>query len=227
MVIASDHGEAFGEQGYLGHCRVPVFEAMIRTPLMMSIPGVPSRGPIESQAQNIDIVPTLLDYLGFATQGLGLEGRSLRAAIEGDAVINPYVFSGQGVEVSVSDRNLTLTLNVESGDTRLFDRAEDPEHHQNVATKRPESMAALQRNLNAWISPTSDPTSRDAIARDARRLEDELRALATSRPPQKKPPKRSRMKRLTRKSPDRLHCQGPESRDPGSWLASARTARNA
>jgi arylsulfatase len=177
VVIASDHGEAFGERGYLGHCRVPIFEAMVQTPLIMRIPGVHRPGPIKSQAQNIDIVPTILDYLGLTSLDLDLEGRSLRAAIEEDAVVNPYVFTTQGVEVAVSNRDQTLTLNVENGETRLFDRQADPEHDQNLATGATNGWEPLRSQVDQWLSSKPGTPKGEAIARNARRLEDELRAL--------------------------------------------------
>ena len=52
LVIASDHGEAFQEQGYLGHCRIPLFESMTSTPLIMSIPGVDRTEPVRAHVQN-------------------------------------------------------------------------------------------------------------------------------------------------------------------------------
>ena len=85
IAIASDHGEGFGERGYLGHCRIPLFEGMVATPLFLRIPGVATRGRIDGPVQNLDIFPTVLDYLGIDAGDLVLEGTSLRAAIEGDA----------------------------------------------------------------------------------------------------------------------------------------------
>src|SRR4029079_15418546 len=83
VVVAADHGEEFLEHGEIKHCRT-VFDTSIRTPLVLRVPGLGHRA-IRARAQNRDSAPTLLAYLGVDASGLGLEGRSLRPAIEGSA----------------------------------------------------------------------------------------------------------------------------------------------
>lgn len=171
VVIASDHGEAFGERGYLGHCRLPLFEAMISTPLVMQLPGTESTGAIEGTAQNLDIVPTVLDYLGIESEGLGLEGRSLRPLIEKRHPVNPYAFAIQGVEVAASDPRFTLTFRIDEGGGQLFDRRQDPNHSQALQEEHEADRSRLQREAASWLGTPEN------LAEDARRLEDELRAL--------------------------------------------------
>ena len=171
VVIASDHGEAFGERGYLGHCRLPLFEAMISTPLVMQIPGTGASGVVEGTAQNLDIVPTVLDYLGLEFDGLELEGRSLRPLIENQLPVNPYVFAIQGVEVAASDPRFTLTFRIQEGQDRLFDRKQDPDHGEELTEGHEADRSRLRREAEAWLGTA------DGLAEDARRLEDELRAL--------------------------------------------------
>ena len=176
IVIASDHGEAFQEQNYLGHCRIPLFEAMTSTPLVMHIPGVSRSDPVRAEAQNLDITPTILDYVGFDIAGLDLDGVSLRPAIETDRAVNSHTFSIQGVEVTASDARRTLTYNLESGRQALFDRIEDPGHQHPLDDPEDAGSRALRQQLDAWLGDRTRDEDTD-VARDARRLEDELRAL--------------------------------------------------
>ena len=74
IVIASDHGEAFGERGFEGHAR-EVFAETTETPLVISLPFRMEGGVVvESRTANIDLWPTLLDLLGIP--GREADGRS-------------------------------------------------------------------------------------------------------------------------------------------------------
>jgi arylsulfatase A-like enzyme len=176
LIVASDHGEAFQEQNYLGHCRIPLFEAMTSTPLIMHIPGFSRSDPVHAEAQNLDITPTILDYVGFDVAGLDLDGVSLRPAIETDQAVNSHTFSIQGVEVTASDARRTLTYNLESGRQALFDRIEDPGHQHPLDGPEDAEGRALRQQLDAWLADRVRTEDAD-VARDARRLEAELRAL--------------------------------------------------
>jgi len=64
VVIAADHGEAFGERGFEGHARAVYPETTV-VPFILSFPFRLEPGiVVASASQNIDIWPTLLDLLG-------------------------------------------------------------------------------------------------------------------------------------------------------------------
>ena len=84
IVFASDHGEAFLEDGEVKHCH-GIGETQTRTPLVLRIPGVEGGRRIRGAVQNLDVVPTVLDFLGVpvpAEVSQRFEGRSLRSDIE-------------------------------------------------------------------------------------------------------------------------------------------------
>jgi arylsulfatase A-like enzyme len=59
IVLASDHGEAFGEHGMLRH-GFELWEELIRVPFLVYVPGLPPR-KVGVRRGAIDLVPTLLD----------------------------------------------------------------------------------------------------------------------------------------------------------------------
>ncbi len=64
VVIASDHGEAFGERGREGHAR-DVYPEVTEVPLILGFPFRLQPGAVVTQpTANVDIWPTLLDLLG-------------------------------------------------------------------------------------------------------------------------------------------------------------------
>ena len=64
IVLAADHGEAFGERGFEGHAR-NVFQEVTEVPFVISFPFRLEPGlVIDTRTENVDIWPTLLDLLG-------------------------------------------------------------------------------------------------------------------------------------------------------------------
>lgn len=65
VVITSDHGEAFGENGRYEHA--DVLECQVHVPLLIRRPGAPptARGRNDLPVSGIDLAPTLLSLAGF------------------------------------------------------------------------------------------------------------------------------------------------------------------
>ena len=86
IVFTSDNGLLIGEHGLTG--KWLMFEESIRTPLVISWPGLPAarRGALEQRvALNVDLGPTLLDAAGLATPA-EMQGHSLRPLVFGQTV---------------------------------------------------------------------------------------------------------------------------------------------
>ena len=65
VFIAADHGEAFGEHGIEGHARDIHWE-VTNTPWIIGFPFRLEEGVVFEQAtQNVDVMPTLFDIVGF------------------------------------------------------------------------------------------------------------------------------------------------------------------
>lgn len=82
VVITSDHGEEFKEHGQFGHTR-SVYEELIRIPLIMKVPGVAGGHVIDTALNQVDIVPTLLEIMGFVHSGT-IQGRSFVGLFSGE-----------------------------------------------------------------------------------------------------------------------------------------------
>jgi arylsulfatase A-like enzyme len=83
IVVASDHGEAFGEGGALGHGKRLV-DVQIRVPLFILSPRV--RPGLRSEpVGSVDIAPTLLSLAG--VDATTPHGRDLTGALDADAAV--------------------------------------------------------------------------------------------------------------------------------------------
>jgi arylsulfatase len=63
VVFTSDHGELFGEYGWLGHGNY-YHEPLVRIPLIIAGPGIPKGKREKTIVSHLDLMPTLKDLLG-------------------------------------------------------------------------------------------------------------------------------------------------------------------
>lgn len=77
FLFISDHGEFFGEHGLWSH-RPPNFRPGVHVPLSIVSPGLDLKGQrFNDPVQLLDVMPTILDYCGFDTTELLMQGNSL------------------------------------------------------------------------------------------------------------------------------------------------------
>lgn len=75
LILCTDHGHYLGEKDLWGKPRVPQYETLGHTPLMIAAPGVPA-GEVEALTTNVDINATLTDLfdvdMAYTTHGVSL-----------------------------------------------------------------------------------------------------------------------------------------------------------
>lgn len=108
IVLTTDHGYCFGEREFIGKNYMPLYNEIANIPLIVHFPGGRFAGECRRElTQNIDLMPTILDY-----QGVGIPasvmGRSLRAVVERSEPIHDYALYGTfGCAVNVTDGRYT------------------------------------------------------------------------------------------------------------------------
>ncbi len=181
IVFLSDHGESFLEHEHVTHCR-SAYEPEIRVPLILRVPGLAAGGAplkVERPVSNVDLVPTVLDYLGVDAAPFGFEGRSLRPLIEGAAAADdPPVFSAGEHLRSVTDGRFKLIEDLEGGTSaRLFDLAADPGERRDVLADRRRDYARLAADLEAWLGEHEPGARTDEVRRRTDEAIERLRAV--------------------------------------------------
>ncbi|MBL4686328.1 MAG: sulfatase, partial [Nannocystaceae bacterium] len=68
VIIAADHGEAFGEHGIKHMHAVNLYDELIRVPLIVTGPGVVPQ-VVDEAVSLVDLSPTILDIFGLETPG--------------------------------------------------------------------------------------------------------------------------------------------------------------
>lgn len=173
VVLAADHGEDFMEHGDLMHCRT-LHDTSLHVPLVMWLPGVAARR-VATPVQNLDVVPTLLDYLRVDASRDGLEGRSLRPLIEGREDPAPVYAALEAQRAIVVGRD-KLVHDLDTGRSRLFDVVSDPGERDDLAAREPERTDALARRLLERVARTEGADPHGA-ARLSKEVQERLRAV--------------------------------------------------
>lgn len=190
VVLVSDHGESFLEAGHVKHCR-SLFDREIHTPVVLWGPGV-GLGPGEDGAprrvatpvSNLDVVPTVLDYVARrlpAVPGLpallpeGAEGLSLRPLVEGEPRTaadggSPVVFSSIGAWRAAADDRFKLIHDLSDGSYVLYDLHRDPEETRDVLAENRRPYHRLKDALHAWLQEVEGGGDLEATTEAQRRL---------------------------------------------------------
>ena len=187
VVITSDHGEEFLEHGNIKHCR-SAYQSLVGTPLILKLPASLTAGNalaggrrLDLLAQNLDIVPTVVDLLGLAPPGSSFEGRSLAPALSELAADHPVSappalsYSAQSVYRAVRDERYKLIFSLRKHQVELFDLQADPGETQNVEKQHPEVVRRLWRELRAWMATVEGDGEKSVGAADE--TEKQLKAL--------------------------------------------------
>jgi arylsulfatase A-like enzyme len=176
VVFTSDHGEELFEHGKLGH-GYSLYDEVVHIPLIIKLPSQKHKGKvIRQQVRSIDIMPTMLDYLGIPVpETPPVEGRSLRGLIETtpEELLDlpaymeapEYTFPQKGLRTeeykyifSPTERDYEEFFHLSTDPFELNNRVETPEHEiQETDLKR--KMAAILHQLEEWEGKYSAMTS--------------------------------------------------------------------
>ncbi|MDP2006318.1 MAG: sulfatase-like hydrolase/transferase [Rubrivivax sp.] len=161
VIVTSDHGESF-ERNFIGHAGPLLHEAVIRVPLVVKLPGQTTSRIVETPVSQADLAPTVLDLVG-ARPLPSAEGRSLRAALEGQVLPPTPVFTmslerqsrfkplrqGHYAVIAGTDK---LIWNLAEDRVELYDLQLDPHELRSIAQQQPGTVARLKALLRERIA---------------------------------------------------------------------------
>lgn len=153
VILAGDHGEAFGEHKENGHT-IFCYEENIRVPLVFFGPGFWPRGlRIPQRASLVDILPTALDLLELKVPGF-VQGRSLIPLVEGRRFPESDLYFESLYSVDVL--GCAPLQGLLSGPYKfirlprpeLYDLVADPAEEHNLVAEKPEQASRLLASLS-------------------------------------------------------------------------------
>ena len=154
FVIFGDHGEGFGEHGLLGH-NDTIYEEGLKVPLIIHDPRRFQDGErIESLASQIDILPTVLDLLGYEVENGEYHGYSLLNEPPEDRAIYSSCWFENKCLTSVRGHEKYIYHYGNRSD-EIFDLSEDPsEQHDLAGEYSQEELDRRRDELLEWRSNT-------------------------------------------------------------------------
>jgi arylsulfatase A-like enzyme len=163
IVFTADHGEEFGEHGWVGWHSHTLYDELVRVPLLIKYPhGMHGGGTVTRQVRSIDIAPTVLALLQIPPPR-SFQGRDLTPLVGGRPEAARYAVSnldGGGV-ASIRSTRWKLIRN------HLFDLRNDPGEKRDVAMRFPEVAAWLAERRAVLLAAAPDGHGPPAVPSDA------------------------------------------------------------
>jgi arylsulfatase A-like enzyme len=156
FVILGDHGESFGEHGPQQHLEV-LYDEVLKIPGVLYAPALFKQpGHITGLRQEIDILPTIADALGFDIQGGYLPGQSMLAPVAPDRSL---YFSVWREEKSLALRrgSTKYIYHFRREPIEMFDLASDPREEHDLGARLTDSESEkVEAELLAWQKGVGD-----------------------------------------------------------------------
>jgi len=186
FIVTADHGESLGEHDFYYDHGDYVYEASIRVPLGIVLPGEDRNAGriVEAPVSLVDVTPTLVELLDLLSPDETVqrfEGRSLVPYLRGQTLPERPVFSecghsffpgmikgrvhfdvqGRFRAVVVGDWKLIWTPGQDPArEHRLYDLAADPNETRDLSDRYPERVRDLRRMLDDWMASEGQETAR-------------------------------------------------------------------
>lgn len=167
IVVASDHGEAFGERHYVGHGNSP-YQNVVRVALMIKYPRSAHTGNEPAPASLIDVAPTVLNTLGIQPPS-SMQGRDLNhpEALAGRTLFNEAfpcpVMQPPDCREGCMARSVYQWpykfITSGNGKMELFDLSRDPLEEHTIYARQRDIADKMRADLNAWMKLMPAPST--------------------------------------------------------------------
>ena len=179
IVIAGDHGEAFGEHKEQGH-GIFCYEESLRVPLIIHNPRL-FRNPklVTERVRLVDVMPTLLELFGLQIPA-EIQGQSFLKLIENKAERQKRMVYFESLFGKEESNWAPLTGIIDSGykyislpEPELYDLRDDEKETRNLVGSQMAVAQAMDKKLEQFIrshAATRSPTRRTLSQSDAEML---------------------------------------------------------
>jgi len=152
FVVLGENGEAFQENGRVGHAQHP-FESMLKVACVVHAPGRVEPSESAYPMELIDVLPTVCSLAGRPAHP-NFQGINVLAA-DRPTLDKRFLFFHVNCASANSDAvqwagRWKYVLDHDTGASGLFDLQEDPWENQNIKGEHPALTQELHRTLTTW-----------------------------------------------------------------------------
>lgn len=160
IVIVGDHGEGLGEHRENEHSFF-IYQSTLRVPLIVKLPGQKQGARLENQAAVVDVMPTILGYLGISND-LEMHGQDLSGYFE--AQVNNYgereIYCESLYPTKYGCNPLYGVVRdswkyIWTSEPELYDLRTDPGEVNNVVSVEPELAQDLRQRVRRILAEQS------------------------------------------------------------------------
>lgn len=170
VIVVSDHGEEFLEHRRWQHGK-SLYSETLNVPLIVARPGQRAGRRIETMVQHIDIMPSILDYVGVEVP-LTVEGRSFAAGAEPRPAFSHLRLGSGPLFRSVIDGDWKFIRREEDGVVRreLYDVGRDPGELEDRSAELPVRTAVMAALLEErWRAARALPEIDAVVSEELKR----------------------------------------------------------
>ena len=103
IVFTTDHGTMLAEHDYWMKNYMPMYNPLVRIPLIVCLPGSGLAGRrVNGLTQTIDLMPTILEFFDSPAPP-HVHGHSLRRVLEGQTIRDDGIFGYFGIAMNITD----------------------------------------------------------------------------------------------------------------------------
>ncbi len=149
IILWGDHGWHLGEHGIWG--KHALFEESLRSPLIISYPGIPNPGePTLSIVETLDVFPTVCELAGLEIPD-SLHGQSLLPILKKAKAKGHPAISYKGNSQTIRTRTHRLIVH-KNGEFELYDHRTPDAETKNLAKSQRKIVTQLNKTLSARLN---------------------------------------------------------------------------
>jgi lipoteichoic acid synthase len=151
FVLYGDHGEGFGEHGRFQHDDT-MWEEGLKVPFLIHAPGWFTNGErVKGLSNHTDILPTVLDMLGYEVKDGQYPGYSLLHSLPKDRTLMFSCFHDKACMASIKGSEKYIYHHGNQPD-EFFDLSKDPLEKENLADQEGKEIEERREALLQWRS---------------------------------------------------------------------------
>ena len=153
FVIVGDHGEAFEEHGRSQHDNV-IWEQGVHIPMLFYDPSNPEGRRLEYPVSQIDVVPTILEWLGYEVERGEYPGKAVWDS-HADRTVFSHCWYERRCMARIGHRWKYIDHFGQRG-VEVYDLLEDPRESRNLAAEKKDEVRSWRAELYGWRESVND-----------------------------------------------------------------------